>query len=117
MIIKTIQINEKNTREVQTKDGAKLVSTVFLYPFGYIGNNWCPSIVTWGDYVTIVIDQIKKEERDGKTYYNAEYSKVIPEFDLNKANQGQGAQSSAQVYDDPFGGQAPMDISDSDLPF
>ena len=117
MIIKTIQINEKNTREVQTKEGAKLVSTVFLYPFGYIGNNWCPSIVTWGDYVTIVIDQIKKEERDGKTYYNAEYSKVIPEFDLNKAKQGQsGIDTVIGQQEDPFQG-SPMDIADDDLPF
>lgn len=117
MIIETIEINEKNTREVQTQNGTKLVSTVFVYPFGYIGNNWLPPIVSWGDKVTIVIDKIKKEEKGDKTYYNADFAKVIPLFDLNKANQGQGVKSSAQIYDDPFGGQASMDIADSELPF
>lgn len=116
MIIETIEINEKNTREVQTQNGAKLVSTVFVYPFGYIGNNWLPPIVSWGDKVTIVIDKIKKEEKGDKTYYNADFSKVIPLFDLNKANQGQGAPMGQTVQDDLFGG-SPMDISDDDLPF
>jgi len=117
MIIQTIQINEKNTREVQTKDGAKLVSTIFLYPFGYIGNNWVPSCCSWGDYVTVMIEGIKKEEKGDKTYYNAKSGRVIPLFELNQSNQGQGAQMGQTVQDDPFGGQAPMDISDSDLPF
>lgn len=117
MIIETIEINEKNTREVQTQNGAKLVSTVFVYPFGYIGNNWLPPIVSWGDKVTIVIDKIKKEEKGDKTYYNADFSKVIPLFDLNKANQGQsGIDTVIGQQEDPFQG-SPMDIADDDLPF
>lgn len=115
MIIETIEINEKNTREVQTQNGAKLVSTVFVYPFGYIGNNWLPPIVSWGDKVTIVIDKVKKEEKGDKTYYNAEFSKVIPLFDLNKANQGQ--EPSFDDMNGLFGGSEPLEVSDSDLPF
>ena len=117
MIIQTIQINEKNTREVQTQDGAKLVSTIFLYPFGYIGNNWVPSCSTWGDYVTVIVESVKKEEKGDKTYYNTKSGRVVPLFELSKGNQAQGAPMGHTVQDDPFGGQAPMDISDSDLPF
>ena len=117
MIIETIQINEKNTREVQTQDGTRLVSTIFLYPFGYIGGNWCPSFVKWGDYVTVIVESVKKEEKGDKTYYNTKSGRVVPLFELNKANQGQGAQMGYTVQDDPFGGQAPMDIPDSELPF
>lgn len=116
MIIQTIQINEKNTREVQTKDGAKLVSTIFLYPFGYIGNNWIPSCSTWGDYVTVIIESVKKEEKGDKTYYNTKSGRVVPLFELSKGNQGQGAEMGQAVQDDLFGG-SPMEVSDDDLPF
>ena len=92
MIIETIQINEKNTREVQTKDGAKLVSTIFLYPFGYIGNNWIPSCSTWGDYVTVIVESVKKEEKGDKTYYNTKSGRVVPLFELSKGNQAQAEQ-------------------------
>lgn len=115
MIIETIQINEKNTREVQTKDGAKLVSTIFLYPFGYIGNNWVPSCSTWGDYVTVIVESVKKEEKGDKTYYNTKSGRVVPLFELSKGSQAQ--EPSFNDMNGLFGGSEPLEVSDSDLPF
>ena len=67
------------------------------------------------------IDQIKAETKGDKTYYNASFAKVTPEFNLNRDNGG-------RVYDDPRGGTAPntvdlfggndtVDIPDEQLPF
>lgn len=119
--IETFQVNDKNTRQVNTQKGLKLVSSVKAYPFEhYIGNIWLPPVVKFGDYVTVYIDQVEKEEKDGKTYYNAKFPNVTPLFNLNQGN-------SAQTFDDPNGGMEPsgdpfsqsqpMNISDDDLPF
>lgn len=112
-IIETVRVNEKNTREVNTKDGAKKVLSFKAYPFDdYIGGIWLPANTNYGDIVTVYVDQIKKEERDGKTYYNANFAKVTPEFNLNRDNQAPQAPQA-----DLFGGQQPMNVSDADLPF
>lgn len=111
-IIETVRVNEKNTREVNTKDGAKKVLSFKAYPFDdYIGGIWLPANTNYGDIVTVYVDQIKKEERDGKTYYNANFAKVTPEFNLNRDNQAPQAPAG-----DLFGGQT-VNVSDDQLPF
>lgn len=119
IILETIQINEKNTREVQTQKGAKLVSSISAYPFdGYIGGIWLPSVVTWGDYVTVMVDKIKKEEKEDKVYYNADFAKVTPLFNLNRGNHSNaGQQFTTQAPEGDLFGGSPMDIADDDLPF
>lgn len=121
-IIETLKVNETNTREVETSNGTKKVLSFKAYPFDhYIGGIWLPDSVNYGDIVTVFIDQIKAETKGDKTYYNASYAKVTPEFNLNRDNGG-------NVYDDPHGGVAPntvdlfgggptADIPDDQLPF
>ncbi|QGT52700.1 single strand DNA binding protein [Lactococcus phage CHPC122] len=121
-IIETLKVNEINTKEIETAKGTKKVLSFKAYPFEhYIGSIWLPDSVNYGDIVTVYIDQIKIETRSGKTYYNASYAKVTPEFNLNRDNSG-------NVYDDPhggmapntenlFGGVSPADIPDDQLPF
>ncbi|AXY83628.1 single strand DNA binding protein [Lactococcus phage vB_Llc_bIBB94p4] len=121
-IIETLKVNETNTREVETSNGTKKVLSFKAYPFEhYIGGIWLPDSVNYDDIVTVYIDQVKAETKGDKTYYNASYAKVTPEFNLNRDNRG-------NVYDDPhggmapntdnlFGGSAPADIPDDQLPF
>lgn len=121
-IIETLKVNEINTKEVETSNGTKKVLSFKAYPFEhYIGGIWLPDSVNYGDIVTVFIDQIKAESKGDKTYYNASYAKVTPEFNLNRDNRG-------NVYDDPhggmdhntvdlFGGSSPADIPDDQLPF
>lgn len=110
--IETFQVNDKNTRQVNTQKGLKLVSSVKAYPFEhYIGNIWLPPVVKMGDYVTVYIDQVEKEEKDGKTYYNAKFPNVTPLFNLNQGG------TAPQAQPDLFGQTEPMNISDDDLPF
>lgn len=121
-IIETLKVNEINTKQVETANGTKKVLSFKAYPFEhYIGGIWLPDSVNYGDIVTVFIDQIKAETKGDKTYYNASYAKVTPEFNLNRDN-------SSNVYDDPhggmapntdnlFGGSAPADIPDDQLPF
>lgn len=119
IILETIQINEKNTREVNTQKGAKLVSSFSAYPFdGYVGNIWQPPVVTWGDYVTIFVNNIEKEEKEGKTYYNAKFAQVTPLFNLNRENHSNaGQQFTTQAPEGDLFGGSPMEVSDEDLPF
>ena len=121
-IIETLKVNEINTKEVETAKGTKKVLSFKAYPFEhYIGGIWLPDSVNYDDIVTVYIDQIKAETKGDKTYYNASYAKVTPEFNLNRDNRG-------NVYDDPhgemapntdnlFGGASPADIPDDQLPF
>ena len=121
-IIETLKVNEINTKQVETSNGTKKVLSFKAYPFEhYIGGIWLPDNVNYGDIVTVFIDQIKAETKGDKTYYNASYAKVTPEFNLNRDN-------SANVYGDPhsgmtpntvnlFGGGSPADIPDEQLPF
>ena len=121
-IIETLKVNETNTKQVETSKGTKKVLSFKAYPFEhYIGGIWLPDSVNYGDIVTVFIDQIKAETKGDKTYYNASFAKVTPEFNLNRDNGG-------SVYDDPHGGTAPntvdlfggnatVDIPDEQLPF
>lgn len=121
-IIETLKVNETNTREVETAKGTKKVLSFKAYPFEhYIGGIWLPDSVNYDDIVTVYIDQVKVETKGDKTYYNASYAKVTPEFNLNRDNGG-------NVYDDQHGGMAPntvylsgggspADIPDDQLPF
>lgn len=120
-IIETVKVNAKNTRSVSTKDGDKLVLSISAYPFeGYIGGIWLPQNTKMGDFVTVFIDSIKKEEKGDKTYYNANFAKVTPEFNLNRDNsESQANHAQAKAEADLFGGQPTqsMDIKEDDLPF
>lgn len=120
-IIETLKVNEINTKQVETAKGTKKVLSFKAYPFEhYIGGIWLPDSVNYGDIVTIYIDQVKAETKGDKTYYNASFAKVTPEFNLNRDNGN-------SVYDDPHGGMAPntdlfgggqpADIPDENLPF
>lgn len=122
-IIETLRVNDINTKEVETAKGTKKVLSFKAYPFEhYIGGIWLPDSVNYGDIVTVFIDQIKAETKGDKTYYNASFAKVTPEFNLNRDN------NKGNVYDDPhggmapntadlFGGGSPANIPDDQLPF
>lgn len=113
-IIETLRVNEINTKEVETAKGTKKVLSFKAYPFEhYIGGIWLPDSVNYGDIVTVFIDQIKAETKGDKTYYNANFAKVTPEFNLNRDNEA--PQSNNTV--DLFGGASPADIPDDQLPF
>ena len=112
-IIETLKVNEINTKQVETSNGTKKVLSFKAYPFDhYIGGIWLPDSVNYGDIVTVFIDQIKSETKGDKTYYNASYAKVTPEFNLNRDNN-----EPQNNTVDLFGGSAAADISDDQLPF
>ncbi|ASZ70793.1 single-stranded DNA binding protein [Lactococcus phage 74001] len=112
-IIETLKVNEINTKEVETAKGTKKVLSFKAHPFDhYIGGIWLPDNVNYGDIVTVFIDQIKAETKGDKTYYNAPYAKVTPEFNLNRDNN-----KSQNNTVDLFGGGSPADIPDDQLPF
>ena len=112
-IIETLKVNETNTKQVETSKGTKKVLSFKAYPFEhYIGGIWLPDSVNYGDIVTVFIDQIKAETKGDKTYYNASYAKVAPEFNLNRDNNEPQNNTA-----DLFGGGSPVDIPDEDLPF
>lgn len=111
-IIETVKVNDKNTREVNTADGTKLVLSLKLYPFDiYLGGIWLPKNVQMGDVVDIYVDSIKAEEKDGKTYYNAQYAKASKNFLLSE----ESGSNNAPI--DLFGGNEAVDIPDDKLPF
>ncbi len=112
-IIETLKVNEINTKEVETAKGTKKVLSFKAYPFDhYIGGIWLPDNVNYGDIVTVFIDQIKTETKGDKTYFNASYAKVTPEFNLNRDNN-----EPKNNTVDLFGGSSPADIPDEQLPF
>ena len=112
-IIETLKVNEINTKEVETAKGTKKVLSFKAYPFDhYIGGIWLPDSVNYGDIVTVFIDQIKTETKGDKTYYNASFAKVTPEFNLNRDNN-----EPQNNTVDLFGGASPADIPDEQLPF
>ena len=111
-IIDTVRVNEKNTREVNTAEGTKLVMSYRVFPTDvYIGGIWLPKNVSFGDVVDIFIHDIKSEEKDGKTYYNASYTKASKNFMLSEQQESHMPDTSM------FGGVEPADIPDSELPF
>lgn len=112
-IIETLKVNEINTKEIETAKGTKKVLSFKAYPFEhYIGGIWLPDSVNYGDIVTVFIDQIKAETKGDKTYYNASFAKVTPEFNLNRDNN-----EPQNNTVDLFGGNTPVDIPDEQLPF
>lgn len=116
-IIETLKVNEINTKEVETAKGTKKVLSFKAYPFEhYIGGIWLPDNVNYGDIVTVFIDQIKAETKGDKTYYNASYAKVTPEFNLNRDNNDPHGGIAPNTVD-LFGGASPADIPDDQLPF
>lgn len=112
-IIETLKVNEINTKQIETSNGTKKVLSFKAYPFEhYIGGIWLPDSVNYGDIVTVYIDQIKAETKGDKTYYNASFAKVTPEFNLNRDNN-----EPQNNTVDLFGGGSSADISDDQLPF
>jgi hypothetical protein len=112
-IIETLKVNESNTKQVETSNGTKKVLSFKAYPFEhYIGGIWLPDSVNYGDIVTVYIDQIKAETKGGKTYYNASFAKVTPEFNLNRDNN-----ETQNNTVDSFSGNTHVDIPDEQLPF
>lgn len=113
-IIDTVKVSEKNTKEVNTKDGAKLVMTYRVYPTDlYVKGIWLPKNVQIGDVVNIYIEQIEKKENGQYTNFEASYPKVNKNFLLSENN---GAQGTTTTENNPFGETADMG-SDVDLPF
>ena len=104
-IIETLKVNEINTKEVETAKGTKKVLSFKAYPFEHYS-------VNYGDIVTVFIDQIKAETKGDKTYYNASFAKVTPEFNLNRDNN-----EPQNNTVDLFGGVSAADIPDEQLPF
>ena len=113
-IIETLRVSELNTKQVETAKGTKKVLSFKAYPFEhYIGGIWLPDSVNYGDIVTVFIDQIKAETKGDKTYYNANFAKVTPEFNLNRDNEAPLNDNTLDL----FGGGSPTDIPDDQLPF
>lgn len=113
-IIDTVKVNDKNTKEVNTKDGLKLVMDYRVYPSDlYIKGIWLPKNVQMGDVVNIYIEQFDKKENGEYTNYEAVYPKANKNFLLSE-NSNAAVTKAPEA--DPFGG-SPMELGDDDLPF
>ena len=113
-IIDTVRVNDKNTNEVNTKDGLKLVMTYRVYPSDlYIKGIWLPKNVQMGDVVNLYIEQFEKKENGEYTNFEASYPKANKNFLLS---DNSNVTVTKNEEPNPFGATEELG-SDVDLPF
>ena len=118
IITVTIQVNDKNTRTVNTQKGQKQVVSApivkdstgkWVYASAFVNFE-----VRTGDILTI---SGRIEQKEDGEYKNNTF--VFPTVERLYQQQAQQQQSTTSFGRDsePFSGGAPMNLSDDDLPF
>lgn len=115
IITTTAQVNEKNTRTVNTAKGDKKIISVPLFEkekgsnvkVAY-GSAFLPDFIQLGDVVTIS-GRVQAKESGEYVNYNFVFPTVEKVFISND--------SQAQAKQDLFGGSEPIEVDESELPF
>ena len=115
IITVTTQVNEKNTRTVNTAKGDKKIISVPLFEkekgsnvkVAY-GSAFLPDFIQLGDVVTIS-GRVQAKESGEYVNYNFVFPTVEKVFISND--------SQAQAKQDLFGGSEPIEVNESELPF
>ena len=117
IITVTAQVNEKNTRTVNTAKGDKKIISVPLFEkekgssvkVAY-GSAFLPDFIQLGDTVTI---SGRVQAKESGEYVN--YNFVFPTVEKVFISNDNGKQ--AQAKQDLFGGSEPIEVDTEDLPF
>lgn len=117
IITVTAQVNEKNTRTVNTSKGDKKILSVPLFEkekgssvkVAY-GSTFLPDFIQLGDTVT-VSGRVQAKESGEYVNYNFVFPTVEKVF-ISDSNAAQ-----AQAKQDLFGGAEPIEVNTDDLPF
>ena len=117
IITVTAQVNEKNTRTVNTAKGDKKIISVPLFEkekgsnvkVAY-GSAFLPDFIQLGDIVTI---SGRVQAKESGEYVN--YNFVFPTIEKVFISNDNGKQ--AQAKQDLFGGSEPIEVNTEDLPF
>lgn len=117
IITVTTQVNEKNTRTVNTSKGDKKIISVPLFEkekgssvkVAY-GSAFLPDFIKLGDVVT-VSGRVQAKESGEYVNYNFVFPTVEKVF-ISDSNDNQ-----SQAKQDLFGSSEPFEINDEDLPF
>ena len=117
IITTTAQVNEKNTRTVNTAKGDKKIISVPLFEkekgssvkVAY-GSAFLPDFIQLGDIVTIS-GRVQAKESGEYVNYNFVFPTVEKVFIPNDNN------SQAQAKQDLFGGSEQIEVDTEDLPF
>ena len=116
IITVTAQVNEKNTRAVNTAKGDKKIISVPLFEkekgsnvkVAY-GSAFLPDFVQLGDTVTIS-GRVQAKESGEYVNYNFVFPTIEKVFIHDNGKQ-------AQAKQDLFGGSEPIEVNTEDLPF
>ena len=117
IITVTAQVNEKNTRTVNTAKGDKKIISVPLFEkekgssvkVAY-GSAFLPDFIQLGDTVTV---SGRVQAKESGEYVN--YNFVFPTIEKVFISNDNGKQ--AQAKQDLFGGSEPIEVNTEDLPF
>ena len=117
IITVTAQVNEKNTRTVNTAKGDKKIISVPLFEkekgssvkVAY-GSAFLPDFIQLGDIVTV---SGRVQAKESGEYVN--YNFVFPTIEKVFISNDNGKQ--AQAKQDLFGGSEPIEVNTEDLPF
>ena len=117
IITVTTQVNEKNTRAVNTAKGDKKIISVPLFEkekgssvkVAY-GSAFLPDFIQLGDIVTI---SGRVQAKESGEYVN--YNFVFPTVEKVFISNDNGKQ--AQAKQDLFGGTEPIEVNSEELPF
>ena len=117
IITVTAQVNEKNTRTVNTTKGDKKIISVPLFEkkkgssvkVAY-GSAFLPDFIQLGDTVT-VSGRVQAKESGEYVNYNFVFPTVEKVFIPNDNS------SQSQAKQDLFGKSEPIEVDESDLPF
>lgn len=117
IITVTSQVNEKNTRTVNTSKGDKKIISVPLFEkekgssvkVAY-GSAFLPDFIQLGDTVT-VSGRVQAKESGEYVNYNFVFPTVEKVFISNDNN------SQTQAKQDLFGNSEPIEVNTEDLPF
>ena len=117
IITVTAQVNEKNTRTVNTAKGDKKIISVPLFEkekgssvkVAY-GSAFLPDFIQLGDTVT-VSGRVQAKESGEYVNYNFVFPTVEKVFISNDNS------SQSQAKQDLFGGSEPIEVNTEDLPF
>ena len=117
IITVTAQVNEKNTRTVNTAKGDKKIISVPLFEkekgssvkVAY-GSAFLPDFIQFGDVVTV---SGRVQAKESGEYVN--YNFVFPTVEKVFVSDSNIAQEKAKQ--DLFGGTEPIEVNADDLPF